>query len=162
MKTFCCKACRGTRPINPRNPNQQYCNRVDCQRARKRAWQQKKRATDPQYRENQIDCQERWREQHPEYWQAYRKSKKFSPPPPDPSVAKMDGLPPYFFVIPGKCIRVSVPGKNIKMDAFQATIVPVPASCDPAKDDIIGKFAAFVYSLTKENGQVRTPPNCSP
>lgn len=76
MKTFCCKACRGTRLINPRNPNQQYCNRADCQRARKRAWQRKKRATDPQYRKNQIDCQERWREQHPEYWQAYRKSKK--------------------------------------------------------------------------------------
>jgi hypothetical protein len=48
------------------------------------------------------------------------------------------------------------------MDAFQATIVPIPTSCDPAKDDIIGKFAALAYDLTKDNGQVGIPPSCSP
>jgi len=162
MKSFCCNACRRIQPVNPRNPNQKYCNRADCQRARKREWQRKKRATDPDYRQNQIDCQKRWRELHPDYWREYRKRKKGSPPSPEPPAAKMDGSPAYFFVVPGECIRVPVPGKNIKMDAFQATIVPIPISCDPAKDDIIGKFAALAYDLTKDNGQVGIPPSCSP
>lgn len=161
MKTFCCKACRGTRLINPRNPNQQYCNRADCQRARKRAWQRKKEPRILNTEKTKSIARNDGGNNIPNIGKHTGKVKK-TPPTPDPSVAKMDGLPPYFFVIPGKCIRVSVPGENIKMDTFQATIVPVPASCDPAKDDIIGKFVAFVYSLAKENGQVRTPPNCSP
>jgi uncharacterized membrane protein len=74
----------------------------------------------------------------------------------------MDGSNAYFFVVPGKCIHVPVPGKNVKMDAYQATIVPIPYSYDPAKDDIIGKFAAFAYDLAKDNGQVKIPPCCSP
>ena len=157
MKTFRCKACRRIQPANPRNSHQQYCSRADCQRARKREWQRKKRTADPDYRQNQIDCQKRWRERHTDYWQEYRKKKKGSPPPPDPLPVKMDGSPAYFFVVPGKCIRVPVPGENIKMDAFQATIVPIPASYNPAKDDIIGKFAALAYDLTNENSQARTP-----
>ena len=74
----------------------------------------------------------------------------------------MDESTAYFFVLPGKCIPISVPGKNVKMDAIQATIIPIPHSYDPAKDDIIGKFAALAYDHLKNNGQVRTPSNCSP
>ncbi|MDD2468648.1 MAG: hypothetical protein PHI97_32120 [Desulfobulbus sp.] len=161
MKTFCCKACRGTRPINPRNPNQKYCNHADCQRARKREWQRKKRASDPDYRQNQNDCQKRWREQHPHYWREYRKKKKGSLPPPDPPAVKMDGSTAYFFVVPGKCMPIPVPGKNVKMDAIQATIIPIPHSYDPAKDDIIGKFAALAYDLAKDSDLARTPLRCS-
>ena len=162
MKSFCCNACRRIHPVNPRNLNQKYCNRADCQRARKREWQRKKRATDSDYRQNQKDCQKRWLENHPDYWRAYRKRKKGLPPPPDPPTAKMDGSSAYFFVLPGKCIPIPVPGKNVKMDAIQATIIPIPNSYDPAKDDIIGKFAALAYDLAKNSGRVRTPPNCSP
>lgn len=161
MKSFCCNACHRIQPVNPRNPNQQYCNRADCQRARKRAWQRKKRASDPDYRQNLIDAQKRWREHHPDYWRQYRKKKKRSPPP-DPPDAKMDGFPAYFFIVPGKFIRIPVPGRNIKMDAYQATIVPITTSCDQAKDDIIGRIAAFAYDIAKDNGQVRNPPSCSP
>ncbi len=157
MKSFCCKACRATRPVNPRNPNQEYCNRADCQRARKRAWQRKKRATDPDYRENQNDCQKRWRESHPEYWREYRKKIKDSQPPPDTPAVKMDASPHDFSIVPGKYILVPVHGQNIKMDAFQAIIFPIPSSYDPAKDDIIGKFATLAYDLAKDNDQARTP-----
>ena len=73
----------------------------------------------------------------------------------------MDGFPAYFFIVPDKCIRVPVPGKNIKMDAYQATIIPIPHSYDPAKDDIIGKFAALAYDLAKDSDQARTPLRCS-
>ncbi len=161
MKSFCCNACHRIQPVNPRNPNQKYCNRADCQRARKREWQRKKRASDPDYRQNQNDCQKRWREQQPHYWREYRKKKQCSPPPPDPPTAKMDGSTAYFFVLPGKCIPISVPGKNVKMDVIQATIIPVPHSYDPAKDDIIGKFAALAYDLAKDSDQARTPLRCS-
>ena len=161
MKPFRCNACHRIQPINPRSSKQEYCNRADCQRARKREWQRKKRASDPDYRQNQNDCQKRWREQQPHYWREYRKKKQRSPPPPDPPTAKMDGSTAYFFVLPGKCIPISVPGKNVKMDAIQATIIPVPHSYDPAKDDIIGKFAALAYDLAKDSDQARTPLRCS-
>ena len=161
MKSFCCNACHRIQPANPRNPNQQYCNRADCQRARKREWQRKKRASDPDYRKNQKDCQKRWLENHPDYWRAYRKRKQRSPPPPDPPTAKIDGLPAYFFVIPGKCTPIPVPGKNVKMDAIQATIIPIPHSYDPTKDDIIGKFAALAYDLAKDSAPALPPLRCS-
>ena len=162
MKPFCCNACHRIQPVNPRSPKQEYCNRADCQRTRKREWQRKKRATDPDYRQNQNDCQKRWRESHPEYWREYRKKIKDSLPPPDPPAAKMDGLPHYFSIIPGKYLLAPVHGQNIKMDAFQAIILPIPSSYDLEKDDIIGKFAALAYDHLKNNGQVRTPPNYSP
>ena len=161
MKSFCCNACRRIHPVNPRNINQKYCNRADCQRARKREWQRKKRASDSDYRQNQKDCQKRWLENHPDYWRVYRKKKKRLPPPPDPPAAKMDGSSAYFFVLPGKCTPIPVPGKNVKMDAIQATIIPIPNSYDPTKDGIIGKFAALAYDLTKDSDQARTPLRCS-
>lgn len=93
MKTFQCKACRRILPVTSKNPEQQYCSRIDCQRARKRAWQRKKRDTDPDYRQNQIDAQKRWLDRHPDYWRGYRKRSQRSPPPPESPAAKMDGFP---------------------------------------------------------------------
>ncbi|MCL2791246.1 MAG: hypothetical protein FWD79_11510 [Desulfobulbus sp.] len=74
----------------------------------------------------------------------------------------MDGLPANLPIIPGKYFIAPVHGQNIKMDVFQAIIFPVPTSYAQAKDDSIGKFAAFAYDHLKENGQVRTLPGCSP
>ena len=160
MKTFCCKACRRITPVNPRNLNQKYCSHADCQRARKREWQRNKRASDPDYRQNQIDCQKRWRERHPGYWQDYRKRKKRAllPNPPD---AKMDGFLPNLSIPPGAYHLSPVHGQNIKMDAFQAIIFPIPVSYDPAKDDIIEKFVAIAYDHLKNNGKVPHLPSCS-
>ena len=45
------------------------------------------------------------------------------------------------------------------MDAIKVIILPIPASYNQAKDDIIGKFAAFAYDHLKNNGQVHTPPS---
>ena len=145
MKTFRCKACRRIQPANPRSPNQQYCGRAECQRARKRAWQREKRATDPDYRQNQIDTQKRWRERHPGYWQAYRKRKKRLPPPPDPPDAKMDGLSTNFSIFPGEYILIPAGSPGVKMDATQVILLPIPISYNQAKDDTIGKIATFAY-----------------
>ncbi len=67
-----CLACADIFQPSPRVPAQNYCSRPECQRERRKLWQQEKRRADPDYRENQLQCQRRWREGHPEYWQHYR------------------------------------------------------------------------------------------
>lgn len=57
---------------NPRVKNQRYCSNNDCQRARKRRWQREKLVRDPDYRQNQRDCNEQWRSQNLDYWKNYR------------------------------------------------------------------------------------------
>jgi len=58
---------------NPRVKNQNYCNRKACQRVRKNKWKQSKIASDPDYKNDQRDCHKQWIEQHPGYYQNYRK-----------------------------------------------------------------------------------------
>jgi len=43
------------------------------------------------------------------------------------------------------------------MDAIQTTIIPIPHSYDPARDDTIGKLAALAYDLAEDSDQARTP-----
>jgi hypothetical protein len=73
----------------------------------------------------------------------------------------MDGSLQNFSIPPGAYILAPIHGQDIKMDAFQAIIFPIPASYDQAKDYTIGKFVAFAYGLMKDNGQVRTSPSRS-
>jgi hypothetical protein len=68
-----CMHCGRLFAANPRIKNQRYCSSKDCQRARKRAWQKEKLATDPDYKSNQLDCQREWHRRHPQYYQLYRK-----------------------------------------------------------------------------------------
>jgi hypothetical protein len=74
----------------------------------------------------------------------------------------MDGLSQNISIVPGAYIIAPIEGPNIKMDSFQAIILPISISYNQTKDDIIGKFATFAYDHRKNNGQVRTPPSCSP
>lgn len=67
-----CLACADIFQPSPRVPAQNYCSRVECQRERRKLWQKEKRLADPDYRENQLQCQRRWREAHPSYWHQYR------------------------------------------------------------------------------------------
>lgn len=59
---------------NPRVKDQRYCERKECQRVRRRLWQQEKMRSDPDYQGNQRDCRRRWRKQNPDYWREYRMS----------------------------------------------------------------------------------------
>ncbi len=56
----------------PQVPNQEYCSKKECQRARKREWNRKKLETDADYRKVRQESQERWRKKNPDYWKKYR------------------------------------------------------------------------------------------
>ncbi len=60
METKTCNACG--RPFTPRpqNPNQTYCTDPECQRERRRRWQQTKRRNDADYRDNDARARKAW------------------------------------------------------------------------------------------------------
>jgi len=53
-------------------PDQEYCGKADCRRARRRRWQRGKRESDADYRDNQARAQRAWARKHRGYWRAYR------------------------------------------------------------------------------------------
>ncbi len=58
---------------NPRVKNQRFCKKEECQRARKRKWQEEMLAKDPDYKANQRACQIDWHRRHPDYYKNYRR-----------------------------------------------------------------------------------------
>lgn len=72
MEKRWCNACGQAFEPRPQSPRQAYCPKTECQRARKRLWQQTRRSTDPSYYETQVKSQEHWRRQHSDYWRQYR------------------------------------------------------------------------------------------
>ena len=73
MKRIDCAHC-GEQVVISRNPNQKYCGRSTCQRARKTKWERKKIKTDPDYMANRRDSQKTWVENNPDYQTQYRKT----------------------------------------------------------------------------------------
>lgn len=69
-----CVSCGGRIQRNPRVKTQRYCSRVDCQKVRRKVWQQQKLEKDEDYRRNQADALRRWRARHSGYWRQYRAS----------------------------------------------------------------------------------------
>lgn len=69
-----CRGCGRLFRPRPQNPTQTYCSQPDCQRARKREWQRRKRAEDPDYRANEQAARRRWADAHPAYWRQWRAS----------------------------------------------------------------------------------------
>ncbi len=67
-----CAACRKLFHPRPQSPEQKFCSAAECQRERKRRWQRARRATDPDYRDNDVQANRQWRSRHPGYWRAYR------------------------------------------------------------------------------------------
>ena len=49
-----CKACGTAFQPHPKVQNQTYCSSPECQRERRRRWQQKKRRDDADYRDNDV------------------------------------------------------------------------------------------------------------
>ena len=56
----------------PQVPKQRFCSRKECQQARKREWNRKKLASDPEYQEARKDAQKRWKDKNLNYWKEYR------------------------------------------------------------------------------------------
>ena len=69
-----CQCCGRTFRPRPQNPNQRFCSDAACQRARKRQWQRRKRASDPDYRANEQAAQRRWAGEHRSYWRQWREA----------------------------------------------------------------------------------------
>ncbi len=64
--------CRCRFTPNPRIKNHRYCSKDGCQRVRKKLWQRRKMANDPDYHKNQKDGQESWQARNADYWRKYR------------------------------------------------------------------------------------------
>lgn len=71
MEKRSCVVCAATFYVLPQCPNQIYCSARQCQQVRKNRWQREARK-DPDYQENQVRAQQRWRASHPDYWRTYR------------------------------------------------------------------------------------------
>jgi hypothetical protein len=69
-----CAACGEAFRPRSQVPNQKYCSELTCQRARRRRWQQAKRQSDADYRENQARAQRAWVQGHRDYWREYRRT----------------------------------------------------------------------------------------
>lgn len=102
MENRWCTACGQAFRPSPKVPRQSYCSDPDCQRERRRLWQQARRRSDPDYLDNQEQAQRAWSKRHPDYWRAYRaahpdyvdrnrqlQSERNEKKPP-PAIAKMD------------------------------------------------------------------------
>ena len=72
MESFRCASCHRWKPRCAHVPNQQFCGSAKCQRERRRLWQARKLAEDPDYRANERACCRAWRKAHPDYWRDYR------------------------------------------------------------------------------------------
>ena len=51
----------------------EFCNKKECQKARKRKWQREKMLNDADYRQDQKNAQEDWKNNNPDYWKNYRR-----------------------------------------------------------------------------------------
>lgn len=67
-----CKACGTAFQPHPKVQNQTYCSSPECQRERRRRWQQKKRRDDADYRDNDARASKAWATENPKYWKRYR------------------------------------------------------------------------------------------
>jgi hypothetical protein len=59
-----CAACDEAFRLRSPVPKQTHCNAAACQRVRRRRWQQAKRQSDADYRENQARAQRAWAQGH--------------------------------------------------------------------------------------------------
>ena len=139
MKKRPCKHCRRRFAPRPQKPNQEYCSRKPCQRARRKTWHEKRMAEDEAYRQNQLDAQQRWREKNPDYHNRWRESnpdyvksnrekqrrrnrerrQKERVDPSAQAIAKMDVRTPENLTISGRYKLIPVNGqKVVKMDVL--------------------------------------------
>ena len=124
MEKILCVYCGDIFDPSPRHKNQTACKKVECQRAKKAAWQRYKMKTDADYRFNQKLCQRQWVEAHRGYWKTYREK--------NPEKAERNRVLQAIRNRRGRCKR-----KDGKMDPF------LIAKMDASKSDnfeVLGQF----------------------
>lgn len=130
--------CRRLFHPNPRVKNHRYCERKDCQRARKRSWQRQKMKDDPDYRDNHRDGQQSWIEQNRDYWRRYRsrhpqyvERNRLLQKERDRkrrNLAKMDTSEQVYLVKPGSYYLIPAKGDLAKMDTLSHKYFLIPSS----------------------------------
>lgn len=143
QKTFICKHCKREKPANFRlKGNQEYCGDIECQQARKAAWQREKMARNADYRANKKERNQQWRksrpahqyqrqyrEEHPDYVEKNRekqriRNKKRSTLVSAEKIVKMDALTNIgsntYIMTPYK---ENASGKIVKLDTLFVQLV---------------------------------------
>ncbi|ATI26044.1 Hypothetical Protein RRSL_01204 [Ralstonia solanacearum UW551] len=69
-----CAACGTLFLPRPQTPGQRYCSAAECQRQRRRRWQQQHLRSDDDYRDNQARSRAAWSQCHSDYWRRYREA----------------------------------------------------------------------------------------
>ncbi len=128
-----CPACHKLFHPRPQSPGQKFCSAAECQRERKRRWQKARRASDSDYRDNDVQANRNWRSRHPGYWRTYRRkhlqsvirnrdkqrerdrSKRLQPPrsPPTPPLANEDASSLQFPFKTGTYRMIPVTGGDL-------------------------------------------------
>jgi hypothetical protein len=72
MPSKLCESCNLPFETIPQVPNQSFCSKPACQRARRQRWNQQKLENDPDYRDNKQRSQRNWMDRNPGYWRQYR------------------------------------------------------------------------------------------
>jgi hypothetical protein len=143
MEQIQCIYCGAYFDPSPRHKNQQVCKKVECQKAKKAAWQRHKIKTDPDYKANQKSSQQQWAKANPGYWKQYRtnnpekaernrvlqsvrnrKARGSHSPAKMELIAKMDASRINSIEILGQFWLIPV---IAKMDALKVNIVKIPA-----------------------------------
>lgn len=129
--------CRRLFLPDPRIKTQRYCSRRECQRLRKRRWQREKMRTDPDYRLNQMESRQCWREQnrdysqryranHPEYVERNRLQQRGRDQRRRENLAKMDESGALYPLPPGIYNLIPAKGDLAKMDAISCKYFLIP------------------------------------
>lgn len=139
-----CAACGQAFQPRPQVPQQNYCPMPDCQRERRRRWQQVKRQTDPDYQDNQARAQQAWNTRNPDYWREYRsahpeyaernraRQRKRKSMATNGPIAKMD-VSDALLPLPSGIYRLSQVATTgiAKMDAWTVEITVHACQCEP-------------------------------
>lgn len=141
MESKRCAACGESFRPRPQVPQQCFCAAPACQRERRRRWQQAKRQSDPDYRDNQARAQQAWSERHPDYWRDYRSTHRQyeernctqqherDDRRRERHLAKMDASTPHFPMLSGTYrLAPAAPGNLAKMDAWTVQITLLSSS----------------------------------
>lgn len=145
MESKECAGCGESFHPRSQTPKQTYCSSAACQRERRRRWQQARRQSDPDYRENQARARAAWAERHPDYWREYRRShpeyrdrnrcqqKSRDARRPERVLAKMDASTRET-PVPSGIYRLSPVTRDdlAKMDAWMVRITAVSMPCAPS------------------------------
>lgn len=144
-----CPICGKQFVPRPQVQHQKICSSAECQRERKRRWQQAKRQTDPAYKAGQRWHAKKWADLHPNYSRNYRaknpdyvernraQQKIRNAKRRDAAIAKMDVSMPERLV-PSGIYRLTLvdASKIAKMDAWIVEINLISCSSDQSDSKI--------------------------